>query len=463
VRQHRPARRRSWTSPRRRQLLRHRQRIIFDANIRTANAAGQWQRIARTAAVLPYLQYQHTTSQEPREEHWAWADVPVVLRWDDPWWDTHFPPNGWQCKCWVLQIDEEDARALGWRPSTKAPADDLVPWFNARTGETDMVPEGIDPGWQTNPGKTRASLLDALFNNKLEEVEPAIRATVLKDLSDGWLFRQITEAKISDRPNTPKPRPFLKPEVIDAMQGKRGAASQVAAPAGHLAEAIQERQGWKSGVVWLDPQAADDARRLAGKAGIDWRLLPRVLDEGAIVRHSDTKDWITVYRQIDGQWYAADVMLRDVAMDGVKLDGGPRLRLESFRKIDPKTVEFAIKGAGSDLLRGEAAPSANLYKTKPIPPGWPKLPRPTGWPKYSTTAVPQPSAEVPPAPAPETEPTAAEPGLKRRRKPGWAKLPGWPDKPKKAAVEPAPEPPAAPDTPPAIEPWGGVRRRKSDE
>jgi uncharacterized protein with gpF-like domain len=82
-------------------------RIIYEANIRTANAAGQWARIWRTRDALPFLVYQHTTSAEPREEHWHWADIPVTLRVDDPWWDTHFPPNGWGCKCWVLQVDEE--------------------------------------------------------------------------------------------------------------------------------------------------------------------------------------------------------------------------------------------------------------------------------------------------------------------------------------------------------------------
>lgn len=421
----------------------HRLRIIYDANIRTANAAGQWARIVRTAAVLPFLQYQHTTSQEPREEHWAWAEQPVVLRWDDPWWNTHFPPNGWQCKCWVLQIDEEEARAEGWTPGTRAPENELVPWYNARTGETTMIPEGIDPGWQTNPGKTRASLLDALLNNKLEEVEPAIRAAVLKDLASGWLFRQIAEGKISDRPNEPKKRPALMPEVVDAWVGLRGARAQVAAPAGHLAEAIQQQQGWKSGIVWLDPEGAAEVRRQAGRAGIDWTLLPRVLDEGAIVRHDATRNWLTIYRRIDGQWYAAEVMLRESASDGVTLEAGPRLRLESFRRVDARTAKFALIGAGKDVLRPLAPDDANLYEMTPLPPGTAR-PRLPGQAPPEGTERPRLPDEAPPD------------GTLRPRLPGEApsRIPG------EAVPVGAPRPRLPGDPPPGtVRP----RRRKSDD
>lgn len=347
----------------------HRLRIIFDANIRTANAAGQWVRIQRSKAVLPFLAYQHTTSIEPREEHWAWAEEPVVLHADDPWWDTHFPPNGWQCKCWVLQVDEEEARALGWTRGTKAPDDEMVPWYNARSGETVMIPEGIDPGWQTNPGKTRASIMDALLNNKLEDVDPAIRATALKDITSSPFFKAVADGKIDSRPNELRRNPLM-PEVVDALRGKF-ANQQVAVPAGHLSEAIQRAQGWQSGVVWLDPEGAALARDLAGKAGLDWTLLPRILDEGAIVRNSETKDWLTAYRQIDGQWFKAEVMLRDLAPDGAALKAGVRLRLESLARIDAKSVRYELETAKFErtLLRDEAAKTLNIYDLKPAAAG----------------------------------------------------------------------------------------------
>ena len=68
-------------------------RTIFESNMRSARAAGQWQRIQRTKRTHPYLRYGRSPSVERRAEHAAWEGT--LLPADDPWWDTHFPPNGW--------------------------------------------------------------------------------------------------------------------------------------------------------------------------------------------------------------------------------------------------------------------------------------------------------------------------------------------------------------------------------
>ena len=37
----------------------------------------------------------------------------TLLPVDDPWWQTHYPPNGWGCKCWVRQVSRREAERLG--------------------------------------------------------------------------------------------------------------------------------------------------------------------------------------------------------------------------------------------------------------------------------------------------------------------------------------------------------------
>ena len=42
----------------------------------------------------------------------------------------------------------------------EAPPVKRVKWVNKRTGEEEMVPEGIDPGWDYNPGTRRQAELE---------------------------------------------------------------------------------------------------------------------------------------------------------------------------------------------------------------------------------------------------------------------------------------------------------------
>ena len=184
-------------------------KTIFRANLRTARAAGQWNRAERTKAALPYLLYELGPSREHREEHVAWHGT--LLPIDDPWWETHMPPNGWGCKCRVRQVSRAEAERMRQEGvmapgraqiidaqtglptgqlekrrvpvKTQAPPIVRVPWENKRTGRVEMVPAGIDPGWDSNPGKTRLQNLEALLNEKLAALSPQAEAAARSDLA----------------------------------------------------------------------------------------------------------------------------------------------------------------------------------------------------------------------------------------------------------------------------------------
>ena len=68
-------------------------RVIYNANLRAARAAGQWERAQRRKRAMPFLLYRLGPSEKHRPEHVAWAGT--LLPVDDPWWDAHYPPNGW--------------------------------------------------------------------------------------------------------------------------------------------------------------------------------------------------------------------------------------------------------------------------------------------------------------------------------------------------------------------------------
>jgi SPP1 gp7 family putative phage head morphogenesis protein len=133
-----------------------RSRVIFETNMSTAYAAGRWEQVQRVKRSRPYLRYVHVdpdaTQKNTRREHASWHDT--VLPVDDPWWQTHYPPNGWGCRCTVQSLNERDLDRYGLSVSDEAPPVRMVE-RTVRTSEglrTIEVPEGIDPGFAYRAG-----------------------------------------------------------------------------------------------------------------------------------------------------------------------------------------------------------------------------------------------------------------------------------------------------------------------
>ena len=69
--------------------------VIFNTNLSTAYSIGNYQQMMDPAVLKarPYLRYVGSSSANPRPEHQKWANI--ILPADDPWWNSHYPPNGW--------------------------------------------------------------------------------------------------------------------------------------------------------------------------------------------------------------------------------------------------------------------------------------------------------------------------------------------------------------------------------
>lgn len=128
-------------------------RTIFETNMRTSYAAGKWDVVQRTKQTFPYLRYITVHDSKVRPEHRAWHNV--VKPVDDPFWDQHYPPNGWGCRCTVQQLAEEDVKRLGLQLTDYEPTGLPRRYLNTRTGEVKSVPQGITPGFDYNVGRAR--------------------------------------------------------------------------------------------------------------------------------------------------------------------------------------------------------------------------------------------------------------------------------------------------------------------
>jgi uncharacterized protein with gpF-like domain len=132
-------------------------KLIYETNMNVAHSAGQWQRIERNIDVTPNLIYGLGPSKVHREVHVSWNGT--ILPATDPFWNTHFVPNGYGCLCTIRALTASQTEGLGG--ITARPDTTRIPWENKRTGEIEYVPIGIQPGWDYNPGKERLKNLDS--------------------------------------------------------------------------------------------------------------------------------------------------------------------------------------------------------------------------------------------------------------------------------------------------------------
>jgi len=236
-------------------------KIIYEANIHTAYAAGEWERSWRTRRALPYLVYELSTSIDKRPEHLTW--VGTILPVEDPWWDTHFPPNGWGCKCGARQISEWEAKQSP--EFGKAPTDFGTRFeVNRRTGQVMEVPNGIDAGWNNNPGKARMKSAADLLAGRLDAMDEATRRIAAQDLAGSALFRAIASGVFK-----------FDPLSLDPGNLARG---QIATPLAALPERVARVIGARGRTARLTVR---DAQTIGADPN-DYAFIQQLLDEGAV-------------------------------------------------------------------------------------------------------------------------------------------------------------------------------------
>lgn len=108
---------------------------------RAAQSAESWAVIQQRAFLYPNLRYETVGDERVREEHRQLdgAIYPV----NHPFWDEYMPPNGFRCRCIVLQTDKEaNDMQPDWQPDRG---------FRNNPGKTGELFEGAHPYYDTNP------------------------------------------------------------------------------------------------------------------------------------------------------------------------------------------------------------------------------------------------------------------------------------------------------------------------
>jgi len=124
--------------------------LIYNTNKRTARMSARWQKMWNNRKYRPYLQYMDVGDGRVRPLHRLWNGTTLPIEHD--WWLTHYPPNGWGCRCTTRSLSKRDLERDGL---TVADMDAVkaVKHVNTKTGEETWLVPGIDQGWDYNVGK----------------------------------------------------------------------------------------------------------------------------------------------------------------------------------------------------------------------------------------------------------------------------------------------------------------------
>ncbi len=170
--------------------------LIFDINTRQAHAAGQWERLQGSQQSHPYLRYITRRDERVRQHHRSWDNLTLPI--GHAFWGTHFPPNGWRCRCRVVAVSQREydrgTAPGGARMIKQAPDIAWQQWENRRSGQTETIPAGIDPGFGYNPGRSAARQQHKLVRDKLLALDPftgaalwgTLRSTQASELQRDW-------------------------------------------------------------------------------------------------------------------------------------------------------------------------------------------------------------------------------------------------------------------------------------
>lgn len=294
-------------------------KLIFDTNTRQAAAAGQWERVQATKRTHPYLRYITKDDDRVRPAHRAWHNL--VLPVDDPFWKTHWPPNGWRCRCRVVAMSQREydsGRAPGGaRFNTKPPSGETIEHINRRTGEVTEVPAGVDPGFGYNAGEARRETIKVIEKAKLRAAAPAIARAALKE---GTTLETAAAPAVAS----------LK-EIEAFLSG----ASTEPIPIALAPRDIQAQIGAINRSIYLSRQTVLKQLKHPEITAESYAWLQELLDNGERV-YDRARHAIVIY--LRGAPYIA--VLKATA-------DGMAIFLQSFRRSDAKNIE-ALRKRKSD-------------------------------------------------------------------------------------------------------------------
>lgn len=268
----------------------HRLRTIYETNIQTSYMVGRYQQMMENATDRPWWMYVAVMDKRTRPAHSALNGL--VFRFDDPFWDSHYPPSGFRCRCSVraltdARLKEKVAAGEAAMRSTVGPNANATMgtvdkpldregkrMYSATTVKTtglngEKIAMAPDAGWSYNPGK-------AGWQPNLEKLDHRIARHYIADSLKGPDFERFFAGKVGGD----FPIAVLRPEDKAVL-------------------------GSETQTVWLSQESLKDHLLKHPEIILaDYQRIPSILDDGEVYKRGAER---LIYLKMDGMLYRAGI------------------------------------------------------------------------------------------------------------------------------------------------------------
>ena len=276
----------------------HRLKTIYRTNMNTARAQAHYKNAKANAEDRPYWQYDALQDGRTRPHHAAMDGL--VFRHDDPFWDSHYPPNGFNCRCRVRAFTEDDLkerdlkvtsgnehlRQVDQQVGVDKRTGEVIkrPATEFRQGDRVMTP---DPGWNYNPGATATRDLQAVEIRKMERN--------LTQGEGGMVNQSISQGLSS--------QPFHR--FINKTKAADGEVYPVAAVSAQRAKYMGLPEQVDARVLRLSSESVDHLdhqKRFARLKNKDWQRIQRMIDQGELMPDRLKTHRILLLKDAEQSW-----------------------------------------------------------------------------------------------------------------------------------------------------------------
>lgn len=174
---------------------------IYRVNTSTAYMAGRYKQQMENSEARPFWMYVAVMDESTRASHAALHNK--VFRFDDPIWQTHYPPNGWGCRCRVRALSQRRLDSLGGQVTSsegRLSTQTVDTGFDKRTGEvytsevtTYRYGDSVitpDAGWNHNVGRLTYGT-DVALMQKITAIDSLpLRTQAVQSINNSSLRQQ---------------------------------------------------------------------------------------------------------------------------------------------------------------------------------------------------------------------------------------------------------------------------------